>query len=246
MNVTGGAGGESPLLETPANESVKAWSSDGRYIAYLSGQDNNEDIYVLPLTADGKAEKPVPLVPGPFLKGEPQFSFDGKWLAYTANKNGTFQVYVTSLPAGDQTIQISVDGGGQPRWRKDGKELYYRTLDNRIMAVDIKAGAKVEPGAPRFLFVPIVANPMTTNPTRHQLAVTPDGQRFLLRVPPGQQPAAGAGGRSSVPTISPVTNIQSVASAAPRGGRGAPANGFTVRLHWTSALREAGKAGAGQ
>ena len=73
------------------------------------------------------------MVTGPFRKDEPQFSYDGKWLAYTSNESGgTFEVYVISFPAGDQKLRISaIGGGGQPRWRKDGKELYYQVARRR-------------------------------------------------------------------------------------------------------------------
>jgi WD40 repeat protein len=95
-NVDGMAGSETPLVETPANEFVEAWSGDA--IAYTVERDNVQDIYVKPVSADGK---PVAVVTGPFRKDEPQFSPDGKWLAYMAETGGTFQVWVTSLPKAD-------------------------------------------------------------------------------------------------------------------------------------------------
>ena len=79
---------------------------------------------------------------------------------------------------------MSTAGGGQPRWKGDGKDLYYRAPDDNIMAVEIKAGAKLEAGIPRALFAAPFRNPPTRDPIRHLLSVTPDGQRFLLRVPP--------------------------------------------------------------
>ena len=101
------------------------------------------------------------MVQGNYQKNEPQFSYDGKWLAYTSdiNEPGKFEVYVMSFPAGDVKQQVSTDGGGQPRWRRDGKELFYRTLDNRLMAVDIALGAKIEPGVPHLLFTSPTTSP---------------------------------------------------------------------------------------
>jgi serine/threonine protein kinase/Tol biopolymer transport system component len=234
-----GVGAETPILDSSSNEIVEAWSRDGRYIAYLFGQDNFQDIYALPLFGD---KKPFPVVQGKFLKNEPQFSYDAKWLAYTSNESGTFQVYVISFPAGDQKLQISTDGGGQPRWRQDGKELYYRALDARVMAAEIKPGSKLESGVPRSLFAPTVSAAMTQDPTRHQLAASPDGQRFLLRVQPGQ--VGGAGTPAAGTTFLPTTG-QAVGRAG-FGARGAGAGlftngaaGFTVMLHWQAGLRKA-------
>ena len=232
-----GVGAETPILESSSNEIVEAWSRDGRYIAYLFGQDSFQDIYALPLFGD---KKPFPVVQGHFQKDEPQFSYDGKWLAYASNESGTFQVYVMSFPAGDLKLQISTDGGGQPRWREDGKELYYRALDNRVMAAEIKPGSKLESGVPRLLFAPVVTG-STSSPTRHQLAASPDGQRFLLRVPPGQ---VGGSGTPAAATTFLATSGQAVGRAG-FGGRGGTLNpffggasGFTVILHWQAGLRK--------
>ncbi len=79
----------------------------------------------------------------------PNFSYDGKWVAYGSEESGNWQVYVVSFPASDQKNQISTSGGAQPHWRRDGKELYYLALDGKMMAVGIKADAKIEPGIPR-------------------------------------------------------------------------------------------------
>ena len=141
-------------LESPSNESVEDWSRDGKYIAFLFGKDNLQDIYALPL--DGlKPGKPFPVVQGQYQKNEAQFSKDGKWLAYVSDENvsGKFEVYVISFPAGDLKQQISTDGGGQPRWSWDGKQIHYRTLDNRFMSVDLKLGATIEHAIPRSLSI---------------------------------------------------------------------------------------------
>jgi Tol biopolymer transport system component len=244
-----GMGKETPLLETAADEIVEDWSKDGKYIAYLTGDADFRDIWALPLN-NGKPDadkKPFPVVQGHFQKDEPQFSYDGKWLAYVSDKTmpGRFQVYVRSFPAGDQDILVSdTAGGGQPRWRKDGKELYYRAPDYRVMAVEIKAGTNLEAGVPKPLFL-LQVGTETINPIRHVLAVSPDGQRFLLRVRPG------AGGRSrgrntSVPTA-PATATPSGSAAAAStavgrgGGPGPMSTGLTVIQHWTSALGKAEK-----
>src|SRR5262249_19889990 len=176
-----GVGEETLLVGTSSNEAVEDWSKDGRYLIYIAG-DEFQDIYALPMSKDGKPDgKPIAVVKGHFRKDEPQLSYDGKWLAYTSDKSGgMFQVYVTSFPAGDQEIQVSTEGGGQPRWRADGKELFYRTTENAVMAADIKPGAKIEAESPHLLFITGQNNSIAAlNPVRHQWSVSPDGQRFL-------------------------------------------------------------------
>jgi eukaryotic-like serine/threonine-protein kinase len=235
-----GVGGDVPVLESSSNEVVKAWSRDGRYIAYLFGQDNFLDIYALPQFGD---KKPIPVVQGRYQKNEPQFSFDGKWLAYTSDESGTFEVYVVSFPAADQKLKVSRDGGGQPRWRGDGKELYYRAPNNGIMSVDITAGSRIEAGVPRLVLQPTFNGPMSRDPTRHQLAVSPDGQQFLVRVAPGQvQNGRAGGGTPQAPTVfDPSTGqaggrgnvlFNAGVGGAGRGFAGGVA-GLTVIRHWT-------------
>jgi hypothetical protein len=247
-DINGTAGSETPLVETPANESIEAWSDNG-HIAYLVEHDNIQDIYAKPVSGEGKE---FVVVPGPFRKDEPQFSFDGKWLAYTAETGGAFQVYVTSFPKADQTVQISKDGGGQPRWRRDGKELYYRDPNTAaIVAVSIaiKADGKIDPGRPEPLSTgPMVVGSVVRDPTRHMLAATPDGKQFLLRVPPlaGNAAQANRGARSTLATLVPYTadtanNLGLRGARGGRGFRGAQANGLTVVWRWTSALGKGAK-----
>jgi eukaryotic-like serine/threonine-protein kinase len=242
-----GVGKEIPLLESPNDEIVEDWSKDGKYIAYLTGQDNFKDIYALPL-ADGKPDadkKPFPVVQGHFQKDEPQFSYDGKLLAYTSDRTvpGTFQVYVRTFPAGDQEIPITVAGGGQPRWKKDGKELYYRAPDDSIMAVEIKAGARLEAGIPHQLIPFPMRGTQNRNPIRHVLSASPDGQRFLLRVPPSSG-GAGGGGNAAVPEVPALATPSGLPMGALIGtltNLSPISNGLTVIQHWPSALGKAEK-----
>jgi Tol biopolymer transport system component len=227
-----GVGQETPLLNSSSNEIVEDWSKDGKYIAYKLGQDAFEDLYVLPLTGGDK--KPIPVVTGPFRKDEPQFSYDGKWLAYTSNESGgAFEVYVLSFPALDQKLRISaIGGGGQPRWRKDGKELYYRSPDNGAMAVDMKPGPRIAAGIPHRLFS-LPDSTSSRDPVRHQWNVTPDGLRFLVRYANGSRATVGQGGTS---TISPNAAVQSgQPTAAAGGGQAFVSSGLTVIRAWTAA-----------
>ena len=170
-----GSGEETAVVQSPENEWIEDWSRDGRYINYGLGL-NPTDLYAIPLFGD---RKPFPVVRSPYTKDEPHLSFDGKWLAYGSNESGAWQVYVDSFPAGGGKKQISSHGGGEPRWRGDGKELYYLDPDGKMMAVAIGGNATIEPGIPHELF----DTGLFVDPTLDNYAVTPDGRRFLILKP---------------------------------------------------------------
>jgi Tol biopolymer transport system component len=174
-----GIGDSTALVNSPFNDSVQDWSTDGKYIAYLSEGGNTEGVrkaglYVLPLFGDRRA---LTIVETGFGLGRPQFSYDLEWIAYMSNETGKFQVSVISFPAKDKKRQISANGGAQPRWRRDGKELFYLSLDGKLMAVELNLGAGIEFGKAQELF----DTQLIVRPEAVQYAVTPNGQRFLLK-----------------------------------------------------------------
>jgi len=170
-----GVGAEELLLKLDQDITGAAdWSQDDRYILYtVNDAATGSDIWFLPLFGDGK---PQPFAKTQFNQAIPRFSFDGRWVAYSSNESGTNQVYVQSFPSGGQRVQISVDGGTNPRWRRDGKELYFTGAQRNLMAVELKSSSSsLEPGVPRRLFqFPAVSNANFT--------VAADGQRFLFAV----------------------------------------------------------------
>jgi eukaryotic-like serine/threonine-protein kinase len=232
-----GTGAETPLLDSPINESIEAWSHDGRYIAYKQGQTPNEDIWILPLFGD---KKPFPIVQGPFKKDEPQFSYDGKWLAYTSDESGgTFQVHVVSFPSGEQRIPVSKDGGGQPRWSENGKELFFRSpTDGSVLVADMTLGPKLNAGVPRLLFIsPTAGSTFSRNPIRHQFAVNPNGREFLLRVPP--RAAQSRGGGINVPFVPFVGSTRPGQLAAPQTSQqNFVSSGLTVIRNYPAAFKK--------
>jgi Tol biopolymer transport system component len=170
--ITLSTGQEEVLLESGEAKYPEDWSKDGESLAYLSQQK----FWLLPLLGDGK---PKLILDTAFLKDEPQISPDGRWLAYNSDELGRWEVYVQPLQAPGEKLRLSTNGGAQPRWRKDGRELFYLALDGTMMAVPITAGATLVPGIPKSLF----QTGITVNPTIDQFAVTGDGQRFLLVLP---------------------------------------------------------------
>ena len=176
-----GAGDETPLVNSPADELIEDWSKDGKFIAYKLGAEATADIWVMPLSGD---KKPFPMVEGPYRKDEPQFSYDGNWLAYVSFESGDIaQVYVTSFPGREQKIRVSKDGGGVPRWREDGRELQFVALDGQVMTAEFRPGPAATAGVPSSLFRLTGGNPGGRDPTRHVMSVTPTGQKFLVRAP---------------------------------------------------------------
>jgi Tol biopolymer transport system component len=225
-----GNSAELPLLDTPESESIEAWSHDGRYIAYKQGPEGQEDIWILPLFGD---KKPFPIVQGSFHKDEPQFSYDGKWLAYTSDESGgVYQVWVVSFPGREQRLQISVNGGGQPRWREDGKELFFRSPgDGSAFVADINLGPKLSAEIPRQLFSGgALTTAVSSSPVRHQWSVSPNGQRFAIRVNASTQ---GGGARGvTVRGIGPIYQPPTGQSAVVAGGQNFVSSGLTVIRNW--------------
>ena len=130
----------------------------------------------LPLTGEAK---PVPFRVTPFREHEGILSPDGRYLAYTSNESGRNEIYVQSYPGPGRTWQISTAGGNDSRWRKDGKELYYRALDQNLMAVEVQSGDAFQAGVPQRLF-PVVP---AAGAASTKYAPDAAGQRFLLVAP---------------------------------------------------------------
>ncbi|MBI1788916.1 MAG: hypothetical protein HYR60_15375 [Acidobacteria bacterium] len=105
---------------------------------------------------------------------------DQKWIAYGSNESGRWEIYLASFPGFADRRQVSNNGGAQVLWRGDGKELFYLTLDGKMMSVDVKAGATaIETGIPKVLF----ETRLRPAPTIEQYAVTSDGAKFFLAEP---------------------------------------------------------------
>jgi serine/threonine protein kinase len=172
-----GAGAEQLLLESPHTKLVMDWSPDGRYVLYNDVDSKTGfDLWALPLMGD---RKPLLIVNTPFEEREGQFSPDGRWVAYQSNESGRFEIYVQPFPEAGGKWQVSNAGGTAPRWRRDGKELYFLSLDGKLMAASVQASTSTfESALPLALFQTRAVTGSNAN-LRPQYAVSQDG-RFLI------------------------------------------------------------------
>jgi Tol biopolymer transport system component len=194
QKLASGAKDEELVLKSSGFKWPNSWSSDGRFLLYTEQNPKTKfDLWVLPLEGD---RQPIPFLRTEFNEGDGHFSPDMRWVAYTSDESGSNEIYVRGFSQGSGASsdrggkwQVSVGGGTGARWRKDGKELYYRAPDDKVMAVDVTAGAVFQSGTPKPLFqAPI-------NPDEEAMGsklfsiwdVTSDGNRFLLATPPEEK-----------------------------------------------------------
>jgi Tol biopolymer transport system component len=178
-----GADGEEVLLESSSQKAALSASGDGKFLLYGAiDEKTNWDLWVLPLTGE---RKPRLFLKTNFAERTGHFSPDGRWIAYASDESGRFEVYVRPFvdngAANSGEWQVSTNGGVSPRWRDDGKELYYVAPDGTMMAAPITTGATFESGTPTALFRPRIWGAGTNPDLGRQFDVASDG-RFLVNV----------------------------------------------------------------
>jgi Tol biopolymer transport system component len=143
---------------------------DGRSLLYWAFDADGATIWTLPLAGESRPASVLGMPAGPGW-----LSPDGEWLVYSSSESGRNEVYVVPFPVASRRWQVSSAGGNLPRWRGDGREIFYAGRDNRLMAVAVTAtGSTLDVGSPRPLFEARPVGP------RFFYDVSPDGQRFLL------------------------------------------------------------------
>jgi Tol biopolymer transport system component len=179
----GGGMNERPLLEAEGQKLAADWSPDGRYILYFDREPRGErrvGLSALPLFGD---RKPLTVLERTHREDlAARFSPDGRWIAYAADDSGRSEVFVTDFPEATQRWQVSTEGGTQPRWRRDGRELFYTAPDGKIMSLEIGSGRTFQAGAPKALFETLP--PWMAGFDFYDVAS--DGQKFLMNLPPNQ------------------------------------------------------------
>lgn len=166
------------LAALPGMQWAQQWTADGRWILYVQTESSttrtSQSLWALPV--DGGP--PVPLVRSPVTNLRPQLSSDNRWLAYVSDEGGYQDVYLQRWGEPGQRWKVSTNGGGQPKWRADGRELFYVALDGTMM-MSVAVPRDGLPGEPRPLF----KAPLEPDPGLNKYAVTPDGHRFFVISP---------------------------------------------------------------
>ena len=179
-----GSGSEEVLLEGSSQlRYVGDWSPDGKSLAYQEAGQGKTTIQILPLNGE---QKPYTFLQSQFAEILPVFSPDGKWVAYCSNESGEMKVYVVPFPGPGGKWQVSPRGGYAPRWRRDGKELFYISSDNKVMAAEVN-------GSGSSFVVGNITQLFETRVVRVGIGpfdVTADGQRFVIAYEPGESTAA--------------------------------------------------------
>jgi eukaryotic-like serine/threonine-protein kinase len=151
---------------------VEDWSPDGRFLL----THDTKTLSIISLTGDSK---PKALYSSSFIKDEFHLSPDGRLIAYGENRTGRWEVFVSSFPSFDSIQQVSAAGGAQPRWRGDGRELFFIDLEGKMKSAMVEHGSSAKISVPRNLF----DTGLIPDPTVNQYAVTNDGLKFLVLEP---------------------------------------------------------------
>ncbi len=170
---------EEVVLEAHDYDSPEDWSPDGRSVSFNShraqGKKNDMEVWVLSMAGERKV---IPFATEGTVQSESRFSPDGRWIAYSSDESGRFEVYVRPFPGPGGKWQVSTSGGDLPEWRRDGKELFYLSADEKIMAVPVRLDPAFQAGSPAALF-PV--------PHIFTYQVSADGQRFLVNTYSGEK-----------------------------------------------------------
>jgi Tol biopolymer transport system component len=169
-----GTGGEEILFASDDLKTPTSWSRDGRFLLFNRILSRTIDIWVLPFFGD---RKPFPLLASQFIERNGQFSPDGRWVAYVSDESGRLEIYVVPFPGPGGKWQISTNGGLQPRWSGDGRELFYVTQDAQLMVVQVMAETDFRASPPNLVF------PFSPQSAQPGVEVSANGKRFLGPLP---------------------------------------------------------------
>jgi len=181
-----GSGEEELLWKGEGLAGPSHWSPDGRFVAFtVVGSNTGADMWWVRTDGDHKS---APFLHSEFAELAARFSPDGRWVAYYSNRSGQTEIYVQPFHPDDPSAPspefvISKGGAiGMPRWRADGKEIYYLSRDSKFMAVDISTSPSFHAGEPKMLFVAPAGFVRGNTPGAFADA-SPDGKRFLMALP---------------------------------------------------------------
>jgi Tol biopolymer transport system component len=177
VKAAAGSGTEEELLRSDDDLWPEDWSADGRFVAYRRARaTTSTDVMLLPLSAD---RTPIPVAESPASEHGARFSPNSRWIAYVSAETGREEIFVEPVPPTGATWQVSTEGGYEPTWRGDGRELFYQRPDGTLVSVEVTDnGAAFAWGPPGPLFR---AGPPTALTGRYE--VSRDGQSILVAVP---------------------------------------------------------------
>jgi serine/threonine protein kinase len=180
-------GSSSVLVESVAMAQPDSISPDGKLLAYASFvAGKGPRIWIHDFAPEKSGTKDYPLLGTDSNEFQAQFSADGRWLAYNSNETGREEIYVVPFPGSSHSVQISTSGGSQPRWRRDGREIYYIAPDAKMMAAAIQfTGQSLQAATPKVLFQTRIDS---IGRSPHEYDVTADGRKFLINSRPEQAP----------------------------------------------------------
>jgi Tol biopolymer transport system component len=228
QTLSSGSGSEELLYESDQLKAPMSWSPDGkRVVFWVQDPKTAGDIWIL--TLDDK--KAASFINTPFNETHAQISPDGKWVAYATNlKDNRSEIYVRPFPSGTGQYQVSDNGGARPRWRRDGKELFFQALgvpgspgvsagliaypSPLFSSAVTVTGGVFEPGKPQQVLVFPAINVAHSGGDYFAYAIAPDGQRFLIPQAVPSTGGSGAAGQLGADVLS----------------------GLTVAMNWTSAI----------
>ena len=170
-----GSGREAPVVVNGLSKDPMSVSPDGRWMLYRESSKRFNDIWIAPLDGSGK---PAPFIATEFDENYARFSPDGRWVVYSSAESGRWEVYIVPFPGPGGKWQVSTAGGELPRWRGDGREIFYLAADGMLMSVAVDGRSSAfQAGQAARLFKPRIPSPVGYN-----YAVSADGQRFLVNV----------------------------------------------------------------
>jgi serine/threonine-protein kinase len=166
------------LTDSPNSQLPGSWHPSGKFLAFQEQTGSGFDLMILPMegneSSGWKPGKPVPFLSTPATETDPMFSPDGRWIAYSSPESGTLDVYVQPFPGPGGKWQISSGGGQLPTWSRTRNEMFYRSLDNRIMEVSYTVeGNSFKAEKPKTWSDRVLI-------PRHRFDLHPDGNRFAV------------------------------------------------------------------